>query len=128
MIRRRFAAFCYALEGGMTLIRSQVHARFHAVASIVVVVTGLMVSVSTLEWCILALSIAIVWIAEALNTGIELIADEVTLERRDRIKSAKDIAAFGVLLAAVCSAICGGLVFLPHLRFVWMSLVNGSSN
>ena len=60
--------------------------------------------------------------AEALNTAVEFLADEVTLERRERIGQAKDVAAFGVLVAAVGAAAVGVLVFAPRL----LELAGGS--
>ena len=50
-----------------------------------------------------------------MNTAVELLADEVTLEQRERIGQAKDVAAFGVLAAAVAAAAVGLLVFAPRL-------------
>jgi diacylglycerol kinase len=55
-----------------------------------------------------------VWAAEALNTAVEFLADEVSLEHRERIGKAKDVAAFGVLATALAALAVGSLVFLPH--------------
>ena len=46
---------------------------------------------------------------------IELLADEISLEHRPRIGKAKDVAAFGVLAAAMVAVLIGLFVFLPHL-------------
>ena len=54
---------------------------------------------------------AMVWIAEAQNCALERLADEVSLEPRDRIGRAKDLAAAGVLLASIAAAVIGILVF-----------------
>jgi diacylglycerol kinase len=50
-----------------------------------------------------------------MNTAVELLADEVSLEQRPGIGKAKDVAAFGVLAAAVAAALIGMFVFVPHL-------------
>ena len=76
---------------------------------------GVALSIDRLEWVAVAVAMALVWLAEALNTAVELLADEVTLERRERIGQAKDVAAFGVLAAAVGAAAVGLLVFAPRL-------------
>lgn len=68
-----------------------------------------------IEWCLLLFAMALVWTAEALNTGIELLADEISEERRERLGRAKDVAAGGVLIAAIIAAIIGILIFWPHL-------------
>jgi len=61
------------------------------------------------------LCIGMVWMAEALDTAIEFLADEVTLERRDRIGKGKDVAAGGVLITALISVAVAALVFINHL-------------
>jgi diacylglycerol kinase len=54
--------------------------------------------------------------AEALNTALEFLADEVSLEKRERIGKAKDVAAGGVLITAMISVLVAVLVFWQHLR------------
>ena len=98
-MKARLDAFRHAFRGARTLIATQPHAKFHLVATIVVLALGVAVRITTLEWALIILSIAIVWLSEAMNTAIEYLADEVSLEWRERIKHAKDIAAFSVLLA-----------------------------
>ena len=52
--------------------------------------------------------------AEALNTAVELLADEISEDHRERLGRAKDVAAGGVLLAALGALAVGVIVFLPH--------------
>lgn len=61
------------------------------------------------------LAIALVWTAEAFNTALELLADEISEEHLERLGRAKDVAAGGVLVAAIIAAIIGSIAFLPHL-------------
>ena len=61
-------------------------------------------------------AIALVWVAEAVNTAIEALADVVTSERHPGIARAKDVAAGAVLLAAIASLVVAALVFVPRLR------------
>jgi diacylglycerol kinase len=56
-----------------------------------------------------------VWMAEALNTALEFLADEVSLEKRERIGKAKDVAAGGVLITAMISVAVAVLIFANHL-------------
>jgi diacylglycerol kinase len=56
-----------------------------------------------------------VWLAEALNTAIERLADAVTLEPNENIGYAKDVAAGAVLAAAIISVVIGLTIFAPHL-------------
>lgn len=114
-MKARVEAFKHAFCGARTLFTTQPHAKFHLLATCGVLVLGLVCRVTALEWALLVFSMAIVWLAEAVNTAIEFLADEISLERRERIKHAKDIAAFGVLAAALGAAIIGALVFIPYV-------------
>lgn len=115
--KERARSFTFALAGGRVLLASQHNAWIHAVATVLVVVGAVMVRVSCLEWALLILAIALVWAMEALNTAIELLADEISQEQRQRIGKAKDVSAFGVLVAAMASVLIGLFVFIPHLFF-----------
>ena len=113
-LRARGRSFVFALAGGRVLL-GQHNAWIHAAATLLVVVFGLVCRVSRLEWVALALAIGLVWAMEALNTAIELLADEASLEQRARIGRTKDVAAFAVLAAALAAVAIGLLVFWPHL-------------
>jgi diacylglycerol kinase (ATP) len=113
--KERARSLPFALAGGRLLLVSQHNAWIHAVATVLVVIAAMVVRVSRLEWVMLILAIALVWAMEALNTAVELLADEVSQEQRLRIGKAKDVAAFGVLVAAMASMLIGFFVFIPHL-------------
>ena len=114
-LSKRIQSFTHAFRGAITLITTQHNAWIHLIATASVMIAGIIIGVSSTEWIALSLAIALVWMAEAFNTSIEFLADEVSLEKRDRIKKAKDVAAFGVLIASIVSAIIGLIVFLPYL-------------
>ena len=71
--------------------------------------------VSTIEWALLILSIAIVFAAEAFNTAIEELADIIEPDFDKRIGRIKDISAGAVLFLVFGSLIIGGFVFLPRI-------------
>lgn len=114
-LSERARSFRHAIRGIGLVVRSQHNAWIHAVATVGVVAVGIWIGLAVWEWCALVLSIGLVWVAEALNTGIEFLADEVSLEKRERIGKAKDAAAAGVLLAAMTAVVIGVVVFGPHL-------------
>jgi len=114
-VRRRLQSVVFAFQGAKALLTSQHNAWIHTCATIAVVVGGAIYRVSRQEWALLVFAIALVWMAEALNTAIEFLADEVSMERRDRIGKAKDVGAFGVLVAAIAAFVIGAIVFLPHI-------------
>lgn len=112
----RAKSFGHAFKGIATLIATQPHARLHLLASIIVVAAGLCLRLRRWEWVAVLLCIGMVWMAEALNTALEFLADEVSLDRRDRIGKAKDVAAGGVLITALIAVAVAAVVFWNHLR------------
>jgi diacylglycerol kinase len=113
--RARFASFRYAWRGLVALVRTQINGRVHLVATVTTLGMGLAFRISGGEWALLILAMGLVWVAEAMNTAVEVLADRVSTERDERIGRAKDLAAGGVLLAAIAAVIVGGFVFVPRL-------------
>jgi len=112
-IKARLHSIRYALNGLKILWSEQHNARVHLLITLFVMVLALILRMPLSQWPILLLLIAIVWVAEALNSAIEYLCDKVTLEQDPLIGKAKDVAAAGVLIASVIAA-CGGLfLFLP---------------
>lgn len=111
----RLHSFRYALAGLRTLLLTQHNAWLHTVATVVVVAAGLVLGLSRADWCWLVLAMTLVWMAEALNTALEFLADAVTQEFHPLILQAKDVAAAAVLIAAIGALLIGLLVFGPHL-------------
>ncbi len=96
------------------MIRTESHARFHLLATILVIAAGLLFQISSIEWIILILCIGMVWAAEAMNTSIEWLADRITTDEDDQIKQAKDVAAASVMILSICSAIIAILIFSKY--------------
>ncbi len=115
-MKTRIRAFGHAIEGFRTLLATQVHAKIHLAATALVIGTAIYLDVSRQDWVVLCLCITSVWAAEALNTAIESLSDEVSLEWRERIKRAKDVAAFCVLVTSVGASVAGALVFYPYTQ------------
>lgn len=115
MLQRRLRSFAHAGRGLRVLVATQVHARIHAAATVVVIAAGLILRIDAADWRWLAAAIAAVWAAEAFNTALEYLADEVSLERRERLGRAKDLAAAAVLCTALGAAALGALVLVPYL-------------
>ena len=67
------------------------------------------------EWRWIILALGLVWSAEALNTAIERLSDAVSVETNDRLRFAKDAAAWGVLVAILTSALIIVTVIAPRL-------------
>ena len=98
------------------VIRSERNMQLHVVAAVTVVVAGFAFGLTAWEWVAVVFCVGLVLSAECLNTGLERLADRVSLDRHPLIKQAKDCAAGAVLVLAMTSAVVGGIVFLPRLR------------
>lgn len=110
----RAKSFAYALEGIGFMLRTQHNAWLHAVATVAVIALALWCDVSAQDWRWLAASMALVWVSETLNTAVEYVCDVLSPEYHQAVKHAKDIAAGGVLIAALAAAVIGVLTFRPY--------------
>jgi diacylglycerol kinase len=108
-------SFGYAIEGLVYLVRTQRNFRIHLLVALVAVATGAATSLNGVEWSVLVLTIAVVIMTEALNTGVELAVSLASPELRPEAKAAKDVAAAAVLLAATASVAVGIALFGPRV-------------
>jgi diacylglycerol kinase (ATP) len=115
-VKLKWISFRVALGGFVFLLRTQVSARWHLVATLLTVVAAILLHVTRAEWLALILAMALVWTAEALNTAIEQACDAITRDHHPQIGHAKDVAATAVLLASIFAIIVALFVFVPHLK------------
>ncbi len=116
----RVKSFRHALAGLVFVLRSQHNAWVHAAVTVLVLALAAVLGSATTpfsvdDWCILILAMTIVWVSEAFNTGLEVLADALVTERHPTVKIAKDIAAGAVLVASLGSVVVGAILFLPRL-------------
>jgi diacylglycerol kinase len=122
-IAKRLASFRFAWAGLKYIISAERNAWIHLAATMLALVLGILVGLNASEWLWIVLAIGWVWTAETFNTAIERLADAVTMERDDRIKAVKDMAAAGVLVSAVGALVIGVIIFVPH---IWAWAEHGS--
>jgi diacylglycerol kinase (ATP) len=116
-VRGRCGSIGCAMRGIGLLVKREKNAWVHLGATMVVVAVSLGLRLSREEWCWMVAAIGGVWVAEALNTAVERVCDAVCPEVNPLIGRAKDVAAGGVLMAAMGAAVIGVLVLGPH---VWV--------
>ncbi len=114
-LRDRLRSFTYAFFGLKILLKTQHNSWIHLVVTGVVFAVGVLLRVSAIEWCVLTLAMASVWITETLNTAIEFLTDLVSPEFHPIAGQVKDLAAAAVLISAVGAAIVGVILFLPRI-------------
>ena len=113
-VAARLRSFRYAFAGIATLLREQHNARLHLLASVAVIGLGLALQISRADWLAVLLAMALVWLAEAMNSALEYLCDAAVPEEHALIRKAKDVAAGGVLICALFAVVVAGLVFLPR--------------
>jgi len=113
-VRARLKSFGHAFAGLGTLLREQHNARIHLLATVLVLGLAGWLDVTRTDWILLLLTIAMVWLAEALNSGLEYLCDAAVPDHHELIARAKDVAAAGVLICAMVAVIIAALVFLPY--------------
>lgn len=120
-IQKRFNSFKYAFKGIFDLFKTQINARIHAFFMILVIAGGFFFNISTTEWIICILAIAMVLAAEAVNTALEYVVDLVSPDYHELAGKAKDVAAAAVLILAIAAAIIGCIIFWnPFLEFFFL--------
>ena len=104
-----------AIEGILWTVRTQRHMRSHFLAAVAVLLFGLALRLSPLEFVLLAFAVTLVLCAELFNTAIEVLVDLVSPDYHPLAGRAKDVAAGAVLVAAVGAAVMGYLAFSRYL-------------
>jgi len=110
-----FDSFRYAFAGLWYALRTQRNVRIHLLVAMGVTAMGLWLRLDALRWAVLALTIALVFFAELMNTVTETAVDLVTEEYHPLAKVAKDLSAGAVLVTALVAVVVGLLILGPAL-------------
>jgi len=108
-------SFKYAIEGFISSFKTERNMKIHILAMVLVILMGAYLGINLIEWCVIALAIALVIGAELFNTAIETIVDMVSPEKNPKAKLAKDISAAAVLALSIGAAIVGAIIFIPKI-------------
>ena len=113
--RARADSFVYAFRGVWWLLRREHNAWIHLACALAALAASWWWRIDRLEWALVVFAVGSVLAAEAVNTAVETLADAVKPQRHPLVGRAKDLAAAGVLLAAIAAATVGLLVFGPRV-------------
>jgi diacylglycerol kinase len=108
-------SFRFAFVGLWYALRTQRNTRIHLSIAAAVVVVGLCLNLSHVEWAVLTLTIGFVLVSEMLNTVAETLVDLISPGYHPLAKIVKDVTAGAVLLTAIISVVVGLLVLGPPL-------------
>lgn len=115
IILARLWSFRHALRGWKHVLKTQKNAWIHSLVTLVVIVLGLWLKISTRDWAVLVLTIAMVFTAEFINTAIEAVVDLASPKKHPLAKVGKDVGAGAVLIAALSAVLIGLLILGPPL-------------
>src|SRR5581483_4755164 len=111
-LRRSFGA---AFAGLGHLLRHEPNAQIHAALAAVATALGLWLGRTPPGWALLMALFGLVIGLEAMNTVAEGLADLAMPRRDPRVATIKDVAAGGVLAAALAALAAGLFLFGPRL-------------
>lgn len=113
-------SFKFALSGILYCVLCERNMRIHTVVSLYVLFFSRFYNFSSVQYLLVALTIASVISTELLNTAFEKICDKLSKEKNFTIKIVKDIAAGAVLVNAMVAFIIGLVLFFQMDRIFFI--------
>lgn len=107
--------FNHAFRGLFNLVKTERNFKIQLLILFFVILLGFFFHITTAEWIFVIFSSIIALSLEALNSSVEKLTDEVSLQQSPKIKWIKDVSAAAVLIAALGAAIVGCIIFLPYI-------------
>ena len=111
-------SFNYAIQGIVYTLRTQRNMRLHVAAALATLIGALILHVDRVGLIAVVFAVALVFVTELANTALEAAVDLATSTFDPLAKTAKDVAAGAVLVAAVNALIVGFLVLFEPVRAV----------
>ncbi len=109
-------SFNAAIEGILYAFKTQRNIKIHFIATAIIIILSVFLSVSKIELILILITITVVFIAEMFNTAVEMVVDYIVARYHPLARIAKDVAAGAVLFAAVNAIVVGFLVFFDRLK------------
>lgn len=109
------SSFKYAFQGMFSVLKTERNLKIHVTIMMLVIIAGIVLKISKIEWIICIILFGLVIGGEMLNSAIETVVDIAMPDINPKAKFAKDAAAGAVLVFAIASAIIGFMIFGPKL-------------
>ena len=107
-------SFNYAIEGVVYALRTQRNMRIHVGAAVLTLIAALLLGIERLGLAAIIFAISLVFVTELVNTAVEATVDVATEGFDPLAKTAKDVAAGAVLVAATNAVVVAYLVMFDH--------------
>ncbi len=114
-LNRHKISFRHAIDGIKYTLRTQPNLSIHFTIAFIVIITGILLGLSSLEWLVIMFTIMWVIVSEMINTSLESMVNLISKEHSLEAKIAKDVAAGMVLIGAIGSVTVGFVIFMPHI-------------
>ena len=106
----------YASEGVVHALKTQRNMRLLIIAGVLLLIAALVYGVSRVEFLLLCGAVSLLWVAEMINTSMEIFVDHASGgTRHPQIKRIKDVSAGAVLIAAVNATVIGSVILFPRI-------------
>ncbi|HOK57233.1 MAG TPA: diacylglycerol kinase [bacterium] len=105
-------SFNSAFNGLIYVFKRERNFKIHVFMGIVAILLSLFFHVPFTETLIIIVLISLVMVSEIINTGIEILSENMSKENQNIIKVVKDICASAVLVSSIFAFICGYLIFI----------------
>lgn len=104
-----------AWRGFIVFLKTTHNAWVHLFFGVLAVYMGFILNISSIEWTLIVIVIALVIIIEMINTAIEIDINLTSPNYHPYAKDIKDVTAAAVLFSILIAGIVGIIIFLPKV-------------
>ncbi len=118
-VKRIIASIKYSFDGLVYAYSNEQSLLLHGIGTILVIIVGIFLKISFIQWSIILMASVVVLAIELLNTAIEATVDLITDKFHPLAKIAKDCGSAAAFVAAIAYAIICGFIFLDNILVIW---------
>jgi diacylglycerol kinase len=111
-MKKFITSFGWARKGITTVWKEERNFRIEFVIAVIVILAAFVREFTPVQWLFLIIAIALVLLAEIVNTAIEDICDMIEPNMSPAIGKIKDMMAAYVLFSSIVAAVIGVFIFL----------------
>ena len=114
-LTKYFRSFKHGIDGIVYSIEKEINIVVIMILSILSFIVAFLLNVSTVELCLIVLSMGAMMASELINCAIEAAIDLVTLETNELAKISKDCAGSATLVLVFVNMFILGIIFIPKI-------------
>lgn len=111
-MKRFFTSFGWARQGLKAVWKEERNFRIESAIALIVIIAAFVREFAPVQWLFLIIAVALVLLAEIVNTVVEDICDVIEPNKSPAIGRIKDMMAAYVLGSSIVAAIIGLFIFL----------------